>query len=109
MSPFQVWRETRGGGGRARHWVNVYGLQLLDWAGHGSPTSTDATAEDEAAWAVWMDVEFSPLMIFHWTHFLRHSDLPMGDSDPSEAVMSRAELLAVAQSHRAQMEIAVSF
>ena len=82
---------------------------MLDWAHHNSPTPTDVIANDEAAWAEWMDVEFSSLMIFHWTHFLGCSNLPMGDSDPREAVMSRAALLAAAQSHRAQMEIAVSF
>ena len=30
--PHRVWRETRGGGSRARHCVDVYGPQLLDWA-----------------------------------------------------------------------------
>ena len=67
------------------------------------------TVDDEAAWAEWMDVDFSLLMIFHRTHFLGHSNLPMGASDPGEAMMSRAALLAVAQSHCAQMEITVSF
>ena len=67
------------------------------------------TADDEAAWAEWMDIEFSSLMIFHRTHFLGRLNLLMGDSDPKEAMMSRAALLAAAQSHRAQMEIAVSF
>ena len=69
----------------------------------------DVTEEGEAAWAGWMDAEFSSLMIFHRTHFLERSNLPMGDSDPGEAVMSRVALLAEALSHRAQMEIAVSF
>ena len=69
----------------------------------------DVTEEDEAAWAGWMDAEFSSLMIFHRTHFLGRSNLPMGDSDPGEAVMSRAVLLVEAQSYRAQLEIAVSF
>ena len=48
-----------------------------------------------------MDTEFSTLVIFHWTHFLGRSDLPMGDSDSGEAVMSQAELLTTAQSHHA--------
>ena len=51
------------------------------------------TEEDEVAWAGWMDTEFSSLMIFHQTHFLEHLNLPMGDTDPEEAVMSRAALL----------------
>ena len=45
--PHRVWRETCGRGSRARHWVDVYGPQLLDWARRGSPVLTDATEEDE--------------------------------------------------------------
>ena len=107
-SPFRVWRETRGGGGRACHWVDVYGPQLLDWARGGSPTPADAIIEDEAAWAEWMDTEFSTLMIFHRSHFLGRSDLPMGDTAPDVAAMTTGELQESVCSHRVQMEIAVS-
>ena len=89
--------------------MDVYGLQLLDWACRGSPTPTDATDEDEAEWAEWIDREFSSLMIFHWSHFLGRGNLPLGDIDPGEAVVSRAALLEEVHSSRAQLEIAVSF
>ena len=89
--------------------MDVYGLQLLDWARRGSPSLTDATEEDEVVWAECMDREFSSLMVFHRSHFLRHGNIPLGDTDPREVVMSRATLLGEAQSYRAQLEIAVSF
>ena len=88
--------------------MDVYGPQLLDWARRGSPAPTDATEEDEATWAEWIDREFSSLMIFHRSHFLGRGNLPLGDTDPGEAVVSRAALLGEAQSYRAQLEIAVS-
>ena len=69
----------------------------------------DATEEDEAAWAEWIDREFSSLMIFHPSHFLGRRNLPLGDTDPEEAVVSCAALLEEVQSSRAQLEIAVSF
>ena len=56
-----------------------------------------------------MDAEFSSLMIFHWTHFLGRLNLLMGDSNLGEVMMSRAALLAEAQSYCAQLEIAMSF
>ena len=107
--PHQVWRETHGGGSRARHWVDVYGPQLLDWARRGSPAPTDASEEDEVDWAAWIDREFSSLMIFHRSHFLGRGNLPLGDIEPGEAVVSRAALLEEVQSSRTQLEIAVSF
>ena len=88
--------------------MDVYGPQLLDWARHGSPAPTDATEEDEAVWAEWVDREFSSLMIFHRSHFLKHGNLPLGDTDPGEAVVSCSTLLGEVQSYRAQLEIAVS-
>ena len=48
-------------------------------------------------------------MIFHRSHFLGRGNLPLGDTDPGEAVVSRAALLEEVQSSRAQLEIAVSF
>ena len=89
--------------------MDVYGPQLLDWARCGSPAPTDATEEDEVDWAAWIDREFSSLMIFHRSHFLGHRNVPLGDTDPGEAVVSRAALLEEVQSSRAQLEIAVSF
>ena len=88
--------------------MDVYDPQLLDWARRGSPASTDATEEDEVVWAVWIDQEFSSLMIFHRSHFLRRGNLPLGDTDPGEAVVSHAALLGEAQSYRAQLEMVVS-
>ena len=46
------------------------------------------TEKDEVAWAGWMDTKFSSLMFFHQTYFLERGNLPMGDTDPGEAVMS---------------------
>ena len=105
---FRVWRKTRGGGARARHWVDTYGPQLLDWVRGGSTTPVDATTEDELAWARWMDSQFSELMIFHRSHFLRRSNLPMGDTASDVAAMTMGELQESVRSHRVQMEIAVS-
>ena len=89
--------------------MDVYGPQLLDWARCGSPAPTDAIEEDEEVWAEWIEREFSSLMIFHRSHFLGHGNLPLGDTDPREAVVSRAALLEEVQSSRAQLEITVSF
>ena len=106
--PFQVWREIRGGGGRARHWVDTYGPQLLDWVRVGSTTPVDASVEDELAWARWMDDQFSGLMVFHNSHFLGRSNLPMGDTAPDVAAMAMGELRESVLSHWIQMEIVMS-
>ena len=81
---------------------------MLDWVRGGSTTHVDASAEDELAWARWMDDQFSGLMVFHRSHFLRRSNLPMGDTAPDVAAMTVGELQESVRSHRTQMEIAVS-
>ena len=66
------------------------------------------TAEDELAWAGWMDAQLSKLMIFHRSHFLGQSNFPMGDITPDVAMMMMGELQDSVCSHRIQMEIVIS-
>ena len=73
--------------------MDIYDPQLLDWARRGFPAPTDTSEEDKVVWAEWIDREFSSLMIFHQSHFLGRRNLPLGDTDPGEAVVSRAALL----------------
>ena len=78
--------------------MDVYGPQLLDWACRGSPAPMDASEEDKAVWAEWIDREFSSLIIFHRSHFLGRRNLPLRDIDPGAAVVFRAALLEEVQS-----------
>ena len=55
-----------------------------------------------------MDGQFSELMVFHRSHFLGRSSLPMGDTAPDVAAMTVGELQESVRSHQMQMEIVVS-